>query len=207
MKPEDISYKSLFKMPKPVKVSGRISSITNAFINGIIPCIVPTEIEIKEALDILGMGMDIRCAYCGGTCTEWDHFRPLVENQKPSGYITEINNLVPACGKCNQSKGNKKWHEWINSSANLSPRARGVKDLDLLISRIKKYEEWSKPVFVDFKSILGAQIWDQHWKNWEKLCADMKKYQVLSNEIQTILHDRIVIRRAGSKPALSAKNK
>jgi hypothetical protein len=30
----------------------------------------------------------------------------LVEEKEPIGYISEIRNLVPVCGKCNQSKGN-----------------------------------------------------------------------------------------------------
>ena len=33
---------SVFKMPVPVKIKGRTSSITNAFVNGIIPVIEPT---------------------------------------------------------------------------------------------------------------------------------------------------------------------
>jgi NAD-dependent SIR2 family protein deacetylase len=101
---EDMNVKSLFKMPTPVKITGRTSSITNAFVNGIIPCIAPAEEEIREVLEVLGMNAAIRCAYCGNNYTEWDHFRPLIHNKRPTGYISEIHNLVPACGKCNQSK-------------------------------------------------------------------------------------------------------
>jgi len=108
-------------MPTPMKITGRSSSITNSFINSIIPIIVPTNEQVKEALEILGMDHDsFQCAYCGATASEWDHLRPLVLNKKPTGYISEIHNLVPACGKCNQSKGNKPWHTWITSSAKLS---------------------------------------------------------------------------------------
>ncbi|MFL6304101.1 MAG: HNH endonuclease [Candidatus Sulfotelmatobacter sp.] len=60
-----------------------------------------------EALRILHIDpSDIRCAYCGNKSTEWDHLRPIITNQEPTGYITEISDLVPRCGKCNQSKGN-----------------------------------------------------------------------------------------------------
>jgi 5-methylcytosine-specific restriction endonuclease McrA len=76
--------------------------------NSIIPIIVPTNEQVKEALDILGMDHDsFHCAYCGATASEWDHLRPLVLNKKPTGYISEIHNLVPACGKCNQSNDSK----------------------------------------------------------------------------------------------------
>lgn len=50
----------------------------------------------------------IQYAYCGEQYKEWDHLNSLVENKRPTGYILEIHNLVPACGGCNQSKGNKK---------------------------------------------------------------------------------------------------
>ena len=47
--------KKIFKMPKPVKIIGRTSSITNAFVNGIIPVIKPTDEEIEDVLQTLGM--------------------------------------------------------------------------------------------------------------------------------------------------------
>ncbi|KJL26043.1 HNH endonuclease [Microbacterium foliorum] len=115
----DLPHLSLFAMPKPVRITGRSSSITNSFVNGVIPVVVPTESELQEALEILGMREHVTCSYCGDTSTEWDHFRPLVEKQRPTGYISEIHNLVPACGKCNQSKGNKHWLTWMRSTARL----------------------------------------------------------------------------------------
>lgn len=36
-----VSYLKLFKMPHPVKITGRSSSITNSFINSIIPIVAP----------------------------------------------------------------------------------------------------------------------------------------------------------------------
>ena len=76
-----------------MKITGRSSSITNAFINSIIPVIKPSEEDIKEALNVLGMDKEnFRCAYCGDGVTEWDHLRPLVINQKPTGFISEIQN-------------------------------------------------------------------------------------------------------------------
>ncbi|WP_372491581.1 HNH endonuclease [Microbacterium galbinum] len=78
----------------------------------------------------------VACAYCGDTSTEWDHLRPLVDKQRPTGYISEIRNLVPACGKCNQSKGNKAWRTWMFSDARLSPKRRGVADIDARAARI-----------------------------------------------------------------------
>src|ERR1700677_3203099 len=103
-----------FQMPSFQTMVSRKSSITNAFVNSVIPSLMPSTGEIEQALRILRMGHDdVRCAYCGDKSTEWDHLRPLVVKRRPTGFISEIANLVPACGKCNQSKGNKPWQTWI----------------------------------------------------------------------------------------------
>ncbi|GLS84314.1 HNH endonuclease [Paraferrimonas haliotis] len=183
-----MEYLQLFKMPKPMKITGRSSSITNSFINSIIPVVVPTNEEVKEALNILGMALEkFECSYCGATATEWDHLRPLVLNKKPTGYISEIHNLVPSCGKCNQSKGNKPWHSWILSDAKLSPKTRGIADLDKRIEALQKYEKWQTPTKLDFETLAGTEKWQQHWKNWETVQETMKQAQVLASEINTIV--------------------
>lgn len=122
--------KSVFSMPTPMTIKSRISSVTNAFASAIIPVIRPTDDEVREALQLLGMSVDsVSCAYCGDPHTEWDHLRPTIKDQRPTGYISEIRNLVPACGKCNQSKGNKNWREWMLSDAPFSPKTRSVEDI------------------------------------------------------------------------------
>src|SRR3954452_17029718 len=68
-----------FRMPSVQTMMSRKSSITNAFVNSIIPVIPPTDAEVSEALKILGLDpTDLRCAYCGDRASEWDHLRPLV---------------------------------------------------------------------------------------------------------------------------------
>ncbi|GAB1260600.1 HNH endonuclease [Aurantivibrio plasticivorans] len=179
-----MDYLSLFRMPTPMKITGRSSSITNSFINSIIPTIVPTNQQVKEALDILGMNHgNFQCAYCGATASEWDHLRPLVLNKKPTGYISEIHNLVPACGKCNQSKGNKPWASWIVSTAKLSPKSRGVGDLEKRIERLTAYEKWQPHTVVDFEAVVGKEKWERHWANWELVQNTMRQAQVLATEI------------------------
>lgn len=169
-------------------VTGRSSSITNAFINAIIPIVEPSESEELEALRILGIDpADIRCAYCGDKSTEWDHLRPLITNQEPTGYITEIANLVPSCGKCNQSKGKSNWRTWMVSNARLSPRTRGVSDLDKRIRRLRKYETWRKPRCIDFAAVVGPELWKRHRRNWSDILSMLKKSQKLATEIRGIV--------------------
>lgn len=179
-----MEYLALFRMPTPMKITGRSSSITNAFVNSIIPVVPPSSADIKKALEILEMTPDtLQCVYCGGFVSEWDHLRPLVKNKMPTGYISEIHNLVPSCGKCNQSKGNKEWKAWMTSSAELSPTARGIKDIAARITRLTAYENWAVPTVMDFEAVAGKEIWSQHWKNWERVQFLMRESQELAATI------------------------
>src|SRR3954468_17503374 len=123
------------------RITSRKPTITGLFFVTLTPSITPTDDEVDEALAVLGMttGACV-CAYCGGKKSEWDHFRPIVLNRRPTGYITEIANLVPSCGKCNQSKGNKNWRAWmLSTTANHSPTRLRLSDIDIRIARLEEY--------------------------------------------------------------------
>jgi hypothetical protein len=180
-----------FQMPTSMTITGRSSSITNAFVSAIIPVVFPTEAEVVEALAVLGMPpIDVRCAYCGDLSTEWDHLRPLVVNQKPTGFISELANLVPSCGKCNQSKGKKSWREWMLSSAPRSPRTRGILDLEARMMRLEAYEQWRQPKRLDFHSLVGEQLWTEYWDNWRELLARMKESQACAEKLKAKITGR-----------------
>jgi len=176
------------QLPVPMSVTGRSSSITNAFINAIIPVIEPSEEEELEALRILQIDpQDIRCAYCGVKATEWDHLRPIVSNQEPTGYITEIANLVPSCGKCNQSKGKSRWQDWMEGTARLSPKSRGISDINIRVERLKAYEAWREPRRIDFAAVVGDEMWKRHRQNWRSVLELLKTSQELASEIRSIV--------------------
>ena len=176
---------AVFQMPSVQTMMSRKSSITNAFVNAVIPVVPPTHEEIAEALRILEQKLDdVRCTYCGDVTTEWDHFRPLVLNRRPTGYISEIANLVPACGKCNQSKGNKNWRVWMLSDAKLSPTGRKVQDVNLRIARLEAFEKWRAPVVVDFERILGKEEWERYWALCEGVIEEMRKCQLVAIELR-----------------------
>jgi hypothetical protein len=183
---------------------GRISSITNAFVTSLIPRIVPTPDEIEHALAILEMDSErMQCAYCGNVCTEWDHLRPLVLNLRPTGYISEIANLVPACGKCNQSKGNKGWRDWMLSNAQHSPTGRGVADVAQRIARLDAYEKWRTPTKIDFDAIINVEQWKKYWQMREEVIAELRKSQEVADEIHEVVKTIQLQQRnsADSKPA------
>ena len=177
--------KTAFRMPRAVTITGRSSTITNSFVNGIIPVIPPSEAEIEAALKILGMSAaDVQCSYCGDKATEWEHLRPIVKNKRPTGYISEIANLVPACGKCNQSKSGTPWREWIEGAALQSPRVRGVSDLLLRIERLEAYEAWRQPTVVDWEAIIAPDLWKAHWENLERMHEFMRECQKVSDRVK-----------------------
>jgi hypothetical protein len=179
---------ALCKLPVAMTVAGRSSTLTNAFINAVIPVVKPTEAEELEALQILGLDpSDVRCAYCGDRSTEWDHLRPIITNQEPTGFITEIANLVPSCGKCNQSKGKSGWRTWMMSGARLSPQTRNVTDLQSRMQRLEQYEQWRQPTRIDFEAVAGQELWQRHRQNWRDVLALLKQSQGLANEIRAIV--------------------
>ena len=174
----------MFRMPRPVTITARSSSITNSFVNGVIPVILPTAEDVRAVLTILGMLGAANCAYCGDPHTEWDHLRPLVVAQRPTGYISEIQNLVPACGKCNQSKGNRGWREWMLSSARLSPKSRGVPDIAERIERLDALESWRSPTKVEFESVVSEELWNRHWQNHRKVLQAMREAEQTAAQIR-----------------------
>src|SRR5437879_2441877 len=104
--------------------------------------------------------------------SEWDHLRPIVDNMRPTGFISEIANLVPSCGKCNQSKRNAYWKTWMLSNAPLSPTGRSVRNVDDLAARLEAYEQWKAPTKLDFQQILGPETWAKYWAMWEAVIAE-----------------------------------
>lgn len=173
-----------FKLPTRITIMGRKSSITNALVNGIIPTIQPTDEQIRDALKILEQDEnDVRCVYCGDPITEWDHLHPLIRNEMPTGYITEIGNLVPACGKCNQSKGNSGWKDWMLGNAKQSPKSRNIHDIERRINLLEKYDNHFKKNIVNLKELAGDVLWDKYIKAYNSIISQMKLTQKIMDEI------------------------
>ena len=200
-----MEFSEVFQMPTPMKISGRSSSITAAFVTAIVPQVEPRKEEIREALKILEMSPDrLECVYCGGSYSEWDHLRPLVSGQKPTGFITEIRNLVPSCGKCNQSKGNKDWKVWMMSDARWSPKKRGVKGIELRMGRLTRYEQWGALAPIDLAAFVTKEDWDYYWENWKKLLRAMNDAQKHAAILKAAIQKKITISRKATHPTTTA---
>lgn len=96
--------------------------------------------------------------------------------------------LVPSCGKCNQSKGNKEWKTWMLSTAKLSPTARGTKDILERIKRMEAYENFKAPTKIDFAAICchcWPNVWGQRQNKLERMQSLMRESRALAARINT----------------------
>lgn len=180
-----------FKMPSINTITARSSSITNAFISAITIVEKPTEEQIEKVLEIFEMSPEnMRCCYCGGQYTEWDHLKPLVVNRKPTGYPTSIKNLVPACNKCNQSKGNNDWEEWIKSNKKTSQ----LTDLKERIAKIKEFEKWANCTPINIKAIVGEEEFNKYFKLCENILGLMqdaqKEAKTIKQKIESVYYNK-----------------
>lgn len=198
-----MNVKDVFQMPRtanPRAIAGRTSTITAAFVSSILPVVEPTDDEIIQALQILGMDpSNVRCAYCGNKATEWDHFRPIVIDEMPTGYISEIRNLVPACAKCNQSKSGSHWREWMLGTAKHSPKSRGIPDLSDRVARLEAYEQWGATRAIDFTKLVPPDLWAQHWANLKHLHEDMRAFQVTAITIRNAIDENRLQQSGGAR--------
>lgn len=180
----DEELRACFKMPGGYTITGRTTSIRNVFVAAIIPMIRPAVDEIRQALEILEVVPgDLRCSYCGDQATEWDHLRPLVTNGKPTGYPSSIRNLVPACGKCNQSKGRSDWKKWMLGAAPRSPSVRGIPDVAQRIARLERYEAWGSCVPLNISDLVSPNLWDKYYAMQHEILLKMREAQKLAVEI------------------------
>lgn len=194
---------------EPPKLTSRRSTITGLFFTSLTPYIEPTEAEVDEALGILGMhrGACV-CAYCGDKKSEWDHLRAVVKDRTPTGYITEIANLVPACGKCNQSRGNKGWKAWMQSDARLSPKTRCIADLEARMKRLEAYEAWGEPIRINYRELVGEEGWSRHLSHLDQVLELLVRAEAHASELRSRASAFVRTRRprAQAQPVVDQEN-
>lgn len=70
------------------------------------------------------------------------------------------------------------------SDARLSPKTKGVADIELRMQRLQAYEEWKPRAPIDFGDIVGLGNWEQHWRNHRSLVEKMKESQELADKMK-----------------------
>jgi hypothetical protein len=166
------------KQRPALKITSRTSSITNSFVQAIIPTVAFSADEQREALAHLAMTPDnLHCVYCGAATTDWDHLRPLVKRKRPTGYISEIRNLVPSCGPCNQSKGASDWRAWMTGKAQGSPMTRKVAGIQERMARLTQFEAWGSVRPIAFEGLISKAAWDAYWAQLDVVLESMRVAQ------------------------------
>jgi hypothetical protein len=131
--------------------------------------------------DVQGVHKGAECFYCGKPATTSDHLRPLVESSRPSGYLDEPGNLVPACQPCNSSKGNRDWRTFLAGLV-MSPDERTKRTAAL---------ERFHPAKVDMRQLCGKEEWDKYWRGVE----DLKTRMVELNKMGRLIGATIALRK------------
>ncbi len=95
----------------------RKTTINHAFASAIAPVDQYDLKEVAQAIRAIGQdpNKDLICVYCGNEAETWDHLFALVRGGEYSGYGHTLGNLVPCCKQCNSRKGNKPWHQFLES--------------------------------------------------------------------------------------------
>lgn len=180
-----------YKMPSRQNLRSRSSTISNAFAIAVTPYIRPDESELKGYYEALGI-KEGKCAYCvvgDGNCR--DHLKPLVKNGMPTGYITDINNLVPCCQKCNSSKGSKSFEEWYKSEDNVK-RLKGLElSDDEIEERYKKILAFEAKIGepLDYETIVGTKLWDEYKERREALLKILDENQKFCDDLNRIVRE------------------
>lgn len=179
-------------MPSKSNLKSRSSTISNAFAMSITPYILPDDDQTKSFYDLLEVE-EGKCAYCLGNGNGRDHLKPLVKNGLPTGYITDINNLVPCCQACNSSKGAKDFRNWYKSEKNIK-RLHELGLTDEQISNrfdvICNYEDKiGNPI--DYQSLVGHEKWEEYKARKTKLIELLNDNQKFCDELSDIIKEKL----------------
>lgn len=163
------------KYPSTDNIGNRTSTIARSMactIATITPC---TEDMEKEWLDIFDPNNEgLTCAYCGDKATHLDHLSPLISGGSPTGFGTEPGNLVPCCGNCNQSKGNKNWKDYIEQiNKNKVDAQKRIDKINELLGKLKPQQR---------------EFDEEFLKKWEAIKNDCNKaLQVAQESLKALI--------------------
>lgn len=191
--------KTKFKMPSKSNLKSRTSTINNAFAIGITPYLRPDDDLLKAYYDELKIE-PCQCGYCMrlGEGKTVDHINPLVISGKPSGYITDINNLIPCCKDCNSKKGGKYFGDWYKSPKNKKRlKSMGLTDqiinerYDIITAYINNH--CSKPY--DYEKIVGEDKWNEYINRKNKMIALLEEDQKFCDELNELITQEVIKNR------------
>ena len=70
------------------------------------------------------------------------------------------------------------------SNAALSPKSKGVMDIEQRIQRLEAYAKWGEATQINFEEVVGSDDWRRHWDNWQQILDAMATAQELADSIK-----------------------
>lgn len=130
-----------------------------------------TKDDQEAALEFFG-----GCAYCGTKkARRNDHLVPVVDR---GDFVRQ--NVVPACGRCDDSKGQRDFRSWMReSTSECSLHRRGLTDAQIE-QRIKRIDEWQ----CGYKSRSEEQLFGKHFDRYQLI---LEKMNNLISEAQQLI--------------------
>lgn len=118
--------------------------------------------DYKDALEFFG-----GCAFCGAKqAPRKDHLIPVI---KCGDFVRR--NVVPACQKCDDSKGQKGYREWMrNSNSRRSLKARGFTD-EQIEKQIKLIDKWQS----GYKPRTEAELFGKDYSTYQQILQKMEQ--------------------------------
>lgn len=132
-----------------------------------------TEDDRDAALEFFG-----GCAFCGGIeAPRNDHIVPVIAR---GDFVRQ--NVVPACAKCDDSKGQKDFRSWMReTTSKCSLRQRGFTDAQME-ERIQRIEQWQ----AGYEPKTDEQLFG---KNLSRYRLILEKMGNLIDEAQQLVND------------------
>ena len=187
--------KRQFLMPTKSSLKSRSSTINNAFVISITPFIVPDNSVLKDYYEELQIEPQ-QCGYCMrmGEGKTVDHINPLVIDSMPSGFITDINNLIPCCKDCNSKKGGKLFKKWYLEKENVI-RLKGLgmtdEDINSRYEIISNYIDKHCSTPYSYQDIVGDKLWDEYCKRRKKLVETLEEDQKFCDMLNDIISEHV----------------
>jgi hypothetical protein len=119
---------------------------------------------------------NVTCVYCDKVAaTRWDHYHPV-----SGGGDSSPGNLVPACGRCDDSKQDKTIDEWAAGKAKHRPGPDRVSLIHQRIAEYRKEYTYSEVAFETKLSQEDRAIYKRFRRKLEELREQMRADGLIS---------------------------
>ena len=73
--------------------------------------------------------------------------------------------------------------------------SRGIPDLETRIERLRQFEQWRQVKPIDFESIVGSEMWTEHWNNLDRAVEHLIKSQAFADRLRKAIASNAPIDR------------